>query len=477
MKSDLAGEFLAAFWLSRRSVFACVTSLAAALAALYGSDACAEHRTALLIGNTEYASRTPLASPEKDLKIIDAVLSKHGFRTVLRTNLTKEGIEAAVDRFIKAAPINGTGLIYFRGDVVAGVSYDGRATPVILGVDGEGNGLPVIDLMQWLFLHSATAQNMIVLDDGFARPAALPNGRPHGVSAKDLPDNTWLGLAKRTDAIARSFPRSLFAETLLTSEEPNLAGLLKDACSWAESTCQELPLVEPASCAVSPPERFPGLANPGDEWVAPRGTIYCYCPPAADIAGFWIGKYEVTLSKWPLPGMPAGVGKHRNDPTTLQRTKEVLARLAFLTSEERRAGRLPSDWEYALPSPQQWEHAARAGSAGDRYFEDKELVRHVNFADKSLIDTGNEDYLYADTRLDDGVAGLAPVGTYLPNAWGIHDVYGNVWEQTDVGTLCGGSWVSLPDYCRATVRKPPLDFPSDYVGLRIVLRQVESKRQ
>jgi formylglycine-generating enzyme required for sulfatase activity len=150
----------------------------------------------------------------------------------------------------------------------------------------------------------------------------------------------------------------------------------------------------------------------------------------------------------------------------------VLARLASLTSAERTAGRLPADWQYGLPSPAQWEHAARAGSTGDRYFEDTELARHANFADKSLFDTAQDDYLYADASLNDGTVELAPVGTYLPNAWGIHDVYGNVWEQTDTGVLCGGSWVSLPDYCRATVRKPPLKFPTDYVGLRIVIRPV-----
>ena len=155
----------------------------------------------------------------------------------------------------------------------------------------------------------------------------------------------------------------------------------------------------------------------------------------------------------------------------------MLARLAALTSAERTAGRLPADWQYGLPSPEQWEHAARAGSTGDRYFEDTELARHANFADKSLFDTAQDDYLYADASLNDGTVELAPVGTYLPNRWGIHDVYGNVWEQTDTGVLCGGSWVSLPDYCRATVRKPPLKFPTDYVGLRIVIRPVRANRQ
>jgi formylglycine-generating enzyme required for sulfatase activity len=141
-----------------------------------------------------------------------------------------------------------------------------------------------------------------------------------------------------------------------------------------------------------------------------------------------------------------------------------------LTASERNAGRLPADWEYALPSPEQWEHAARAGTQGERYFADAALVRHANFADRSLLETEDDFYLYADGNLNDGAAQLAPVGSYLSNAWGLHDVYGNVWELTDSGVLCGGGWTSPPGYCRASVRKPALQFPADYVGLRIVVR-------
>jgi hypothetical protein len=440
------------------------------------SEGRGEHRSALLIHNSKYANRAPRASAEKDIKLVDAVLKKHGFRTALVTDVTKEELYKAVRRFVKTTPINGSGFVYFRGEIVQGKYLDRRETPVLLGIEGNGQGLPLVALMDWMYLHGATARNVIVLDDSGERPGRAGSRGPYGISAADVPANTWLGFAGVANDTAASGNRSMsvFAEELSQSMQMQLGRRLADACGWTKTTCRQPPFSEPASRAVAPPDRFPVTANAGDEWVAFDGSIYCYCPPGAETPGFWIGKYEVPQCKWPIPGYYGGIGLHRNDPTIRQPAKDVHARLASLTSAERSAGRLPADWEYGLPSPAQWEHAARAGSTGDRYFEDAELPRHANFADQSLLDTAQDDYLYADANRNDGTAELAPVGTYLPNAWGIHDVYGNVWELTDTGVLCGGSWVSLPDYCRVTVRKPPLKFPADYVGLRIVIRPVSA---
>jgi hypothetical protein len=397
----------------------------------------------------------------------------------LYTDLTRDGLYAAVDRFIKTAPINGTGFVYFRGDVTTGTSFDERETPVLLGIGGDAKGLTLIELMEWLHLHSAAARHVIVLDDCRGTPQNSGMKGPYGISETDVPANVWLGFGRLrdNDDSPADRRRSVFVEKLSTSSEADPSLLLSNACGWTKTTCREGPFSETASHAVAPPDEFPGTCSPGDEWVSPDGTVFCYCPPGEAVTGFWIGKYEVPLCKWPIPGFFGGIGAHRNDPTNRQRTEDVLARLVALTSAEREAGRIPANWEYGLPTPEQWEHAARAGSSGDRYFEDAAIAHHANIADQSLFDTGQEEYLYADRSLNDGTAELAPVGTYLPNAWGIHDVYGNVWEQTDTGVLCGGSWVSLPDYCRATVRKPPLRFPTDYVGLRIVLRPVASNGQ
>lgn len=438
------------------------------------SAAHAEHRAALLIGNAGHAGAPVLASPAKDIQIVATVLRKHGFRTTLDTDLDRDELYRTVDRFISAAPIKGTALIYFSG-YVRYVPDAERGQLRLLGTDGNGKGLPLSELADWLFLHSATAQNVIVLDGCGVTPSQ--SSVRDLADAKNLSANIWLCDAARADNARVSRRLSAFAEAISTSEKRNLGSLLRAACGWTKSTCRKPPFSENATRAVAAPNEFPRVANPGDEWVAPDGTVFCYCPPPAGGSGFWIGKYEVPLCKWGIPKQNAGIGVRRNDPTTQQPIKEVFAKLATLNTMERRAGRLPLDWEYALPSPEQWEHAARAGTAGDRYFEDRDLFRNANFADRSLLDTGDDFYLYANTILNDGAARLTAVGSYLPNAWGLHDVYGNVWEQTDTGVLCGGGWTSPPDYCRATVRKSPLRLPCDFVGLRIVVRPVSPLQQ
>jgi formylglycine-generating enzyme required for sulfatase activity len=144
-----------------------------------------------------------------------------------------------------------------------------------------------------------------------------------------------------------------------------------------------------------------------------------------------------------------------------------------LTEEERKQGRLPSEWEYDLPSADQWEYAARAGTRSLYYFGDdmRPLPEHANFADKSFYDSGDIYSNHAHRALDDGVVKLATVGSFKPNPWGLHDVYGNVAEWCRDKSACGGGWVSLGENCRSAYR----DYYSsrneqNYLGYRIVIQ-------
>ncbi len=69
---------------------------------------------------------------------------------------------------------------------------------------------------------------------------------------------------------------------------------------------------------------------------------------------------------------------------------------------------------YRLPSKDEWEVFCRAGTVTSRYFG----TSH------------NLTYMYAHSKKNSPAPNVAPVGTYIPNDWGLFDTLGNVWEWT-----------------------------------------------
>ena len=126
-----------------------------------------------------------------------------------------------------------------------------------------------------------------------------------------------------------------------------------------------------------------------------------------------------------------------------------------------RPGTDTADWDttadgYRLPTEAEWEHACRAGSTGPRYGPLDEIAWHrANSADT-----------------------IHPVGAKQPNAWGLYDMLGNVWDwcwdlyDAEVyGTyrvLRGGGWSDEHWSCRASVRRRSHPtFRIDDVGFRV----------
>jgi formylglycine-generating enzyme required for sulfatase activity len=71
-------------------------------------------------------------------------------------------------------------------------------------------------------------------------------------------------------------------------------------------------------------------------------------------------------------------------------------------------------YHYSLPSSTQWEYAARAGSAKTYSWGDE-------------VGRGNANCMECGVPF---AGAAAPVGSFEPNAWGIYDMQGNVWEWT-----------------------------------------------
>ena len=181
--------------------------------------------------------------------------------------------------------------------------------------------------------------------------------------------------------------------------------------------------------------------------------------------GFYLGKYEVTQAEWQAvmgsnpswfdecgPNCPV-------EQVSWNNVQEFIRKLNVRAGGNR----------YRLPTEAEWEYAARAGTTGDRY--------------------GNRDAI----AWWGGNSGdrTHPVGRKAPNAWGLHDMLGNVWEWTQDwyvdhlpgGTVTdptgpesgsyrvsrGGGWSGYARYCRASHRFINSPGARDsYLGFRLL---------
>ena len=130
----------------------------------------------------------------------------------------------------------------------------------------------------------------------------------------------------------------------------------------------------------------------------------------------------------------------------------------------------------ALPTESQWEYAARAGSTTTYIWGDERAPNG-----KEQANTWQGAFPIQNTQKD-GYFGLAPVGCYEPNNYGLYDMIGNVWEWTlseyketatpNSYTIKGGSYLCAETYCaryRAPARQSQeADFSTNHIGFRTV---------
>ena len=152
---------------------------------------------------------------------------------------------------------------------------------------------------------------------------------------------------------------------------------------------------------------------------------------------FWIGRYEVTQSEYQavMGNNPSAfVGPQR--PVEQVTWNNAMAYCASLTVSERAAGRVPAGYQYRLPTEAEWEYCCRAGTATEYSVGAALTCAQANHGQNH------------HTGQNCSIGGTTNVGSYAANAWGLHDLMGNVREW------CLDSWDGAPNYPTAGVSDP-----------------------
>ena len=190
------------------------------------------------------------------------------------------------------------------------------------------------------------------------------------------------------------------------------------------SDCKECPLmvmVEKGSFELRVPPWGPG--HPHDEGYFYKVT---FDQPYA------IGKYEITVSDWNR----CVEAKNCASPRDVDQKNTNLPMFSVSWSDAKKYAKWLSKKTgstYRLPSNSEWEYAARAGSGMNRYFDvpATELCRYANAYDEIANKHFGSGSGFQFIPCADNFAESAPVGQFLPNKFGIHDMLGNVSEWTE----------------------------------------------
>ncbi len=172
---------------------------------------------------------------------------------------------------------------------------------------------------------------------------------------------------------------------------------------------------------------------------------------------FYMGKYPVTQAQWEVvAALPQVERKLKSQPSHFKGKNLPVESVSwydaveFCTRLSNHTGR-----EYRLPSEAEWEYACRAGTTTRFHFGETITPQLANY--------------------NQSIGKTTPVGQFPPNAFGLYDMHGNVWEwcqdtwhknydgaPTDASIwndndnrlkiLRGGSWIYSPNNCRSAFR-------------------------
>ncbi len=247
----------------------------------------------------------------------------------------------------------------------------------------------------------------------------------------------------------------------------------------------------------------PPLSDPvtGMEFVFIKGGCYEMGDPTGDsndrplhevcVGDFYMGKYDVTNEQFRKfrpehnSGNFEGLSENGDEQPVVNVTWEDA--VAFARWLSQKSGRT-----YRLPTEAEWEFAARAGSKATYFWGNNpdDACKYANVADLTAKKRWKKWTVF---NCDDKFLVTSPVGSFLPNNYGLYDMLGNVWQWVEdvynteayiklqkynpvyegsgkYRVMRGGGWSNGPLGVRVSHRVPLTpDFGHHALGFRLVM--------
>jgi formylglycine-generating enzyme required for sulfatase activity len=186
------------------------------------------------------------------------------------------------------------------------------------------------------------------------------------------------------------------------------------------------------------------------------------------VPDFFLGKFTVTQAQWRAVAQLPQINRSLNaDPSRFKGDNRPVEQVSWDEAQEfcvrlsQATGKA-----YRLPSEAQWEYACRAGSTMPFAFGATLNTDIANYDGNHIYGNGKKG-VWREQTVD--------VGSFPPNAWGLYDMHGNVWEwcedswhnnyngaptdgiawidnSTEYKLLRGGSWNYFPRRSRSAFR-------------------------
>lgn len=191
-------------------------------------------------------------------------------------------------------------------------------------------------------------------------------------------------------------------------------------------------------------------------------------PNHVSLPSFFMSRFAVTQAQWRAVAQLPPVQENLDpDPANFKGDQRPVEQVSWDDAQEfcRRLSQATGK-AYQLPREAAWEYACRAGSTTPFAFGATLSADIANY-------DGN--YVYANGKQGLRRQKTTPVGTFAPNAWGLYDMHGNIWEwcedswhggyndaptgdpacidnSSEFKILHGGSWNDIPWSCRSANR-------------------------